>query len=29
MYGNESIKPRPGIERKTDITTGKNPPNNL
>ncbi len=29
IYGKESTKPKPGIDRTTDIITGKNPPNNL
>ena len=29
IYGNDNNKPKPGIDRATDTTTGKNPPNNL
>jgi hypothetical protein len=29
IYGNDNTKPKPGIDRTTEITTGKNPPNNL
>lgn len=29
IYGNDNIKPKPGTDLTTDITTGKNPPNNL
>lgn len=29
IYGKDNKKPKPGIDRRIEIMTGKNPPNNL